>query len=96
MVFLFAPEQSEIRRIDQRRLSESWIAVPFVSDYKVDLEKLEIKKTEKRAVKYTYICKTSFPGNRNRKGCFLKSHTGKQISMLQIIHNNYIICFLFG
>lgn len=68
----------------------------FVSDYKVDLEKLEIKKTEKSAVKYTYICKISFPDNRNRKGCFLKSHTGKQISMLQIIHNNYIICFLFG
>ena len=44
--FLFNPDQSEIQRIDQRRLSESRIAVPYISDYKVNFEKLEIQKMQ--------------------------------------------------
>lgn len=40
--FLFSPNENEIRRLDQRRLSDSRICVPYIGNYVIDLQTQKI------------------------------------------------------
>ena len=40
--FLFSPDENEIKRLDQRRLSDSRICVPYIGDYVIDLQARKI------------------------------------------------------